>query len=115
MAFQKGQKWLMAALLVVGLGGLAMGALLLFQERLRTLPPGPTAGGAATPADMCRRGLPPDMVESCLAEQRRLSAAAWQGALLWAGLGLSSLAAAGILRRRMLRSGPSAASNVASS
>lgn len=103
----------MAALLVVGLGSLAMGALLLFQERLRTLPPGPTAGGAATPADMCRRGLPPDMVESCLAEQRRQSAAAGQGALVWAGIGVCCLAAAGLLRRRSARA-MSAASNVAS-
>lgn len=112
------QRWLIAALLVVGLGGLAMGALRSYQERLRQLPSGPTAGGAATPSDMCRRGLPPDMVQACLAEQRRLSADTRHTALLWASMGVSCLLAAGILRRRLYRSGRttvSAAPNIANS
>ena len=94
-----------AFLLLVGLLALSLCGVRLYQRQLRLHPSGKTAGGAASPIDMCQRGVPPDVAAACIAQQEAEDRAAQLVILNWGLIGLGSLVTAAALAWRRSKQG----------
>lgn len=94
------RRLLAIACLLLGLAALVEAGRHAAAHSLRTRPSGGTAGGAATAADLCRRGLPPDVEVACLAEQERVDGAERMTIGAFGGLALVGLLGAAWLYRR---------------
>jgi hypothetical protein len=91
---------LLVLIFILGLGALGRAGMLAVERQLRRGPAGPTAGGAVTALELCRRSTPPDVAESCVREQERLDREALHSIWRWGALGITGLVIFGMLRWR---------------
>jgi hypothetical protein len=100
--FAPQQRFLGMVLLLFGLGAFSFSGMRAYSRHLRNSPSGGTAGGLTTSIDLCRRGTPPDVAVSCIAEQRRIDDAARAKELRWGLFGVVSVLIGGVLLWRRL-------------